>query len=295
MDLRPLRALVEVVRQGGFSQAAKAVFATQPTVSKAVRQLEDEIGMPLLDRQAQPPRLTEAGEIVYRRAVKMLAERDDLYDELDELRGLKRGVLRLGLPPLGSSTLFAPMFARFRSRYPHIEISLLEHGGHRLEEMVMAGGIELAASLRPDSDNFDWQPVAREPLVALLPADHPHARAATVGLDQLRDSPFILFETGFALNRIIQEACRRAGFAPAIAARSGQIDFIVALVSAGLGVAFLPRVKAEEERHAGVALVPLRDAHTDWEMGLVWRRGGYLSPAAQAWLALAREMHPDTA
>ena len=86
MDLRPLRALVEVVRQGGFSQAAKVVFATQPTVSKAVRQLEDEIGMPLLDRQAQPPRLTEAGEIVYRRAVKMLAERDDLYAELDELR-----------------------------------------------------------------------------------------------------------------------------------------------------------------------------------------------------------------
>jgi len=295
MDLRPLRALVEVVRQGGFSQAAKAVFATQPTVSKAVRQLEDEIGMPLLDRQAQPPRLTEAGEIVYRRAVKMLAERDDLYAELDELRGLKRGVLRLGLPPLGSNALFAPMVARFRSRYPQIEISLLEHGGHRLEEMVMAGEIELAASLRPESGELDWQPVAREPLIALLPADHAGARDATIGLQQLRDAPFILFERGFALNRVILDACQRAGFAPAIAARSGQIDFIVALVMAGMGVAFLPRLKANEERHAGVARVPLRDSGTDWEMGLVWRRGGYLSHAAQAWLALAREMHPDTA
>ena len=295
MDLRPLRALVEVVRQGGFSQAAKVVFATQPTVSKAVRQLEDEIGMPLLDRQAQPPRLTEAGEIVYRRAVKMLAERDDLYAELDELRGLKRGVLWLGLPPLGSNALFAPMFARFRSRYPQIEISLLEHGGHRLEEMVMAGEIELAASLRPESGELDWQPVAREPLIALLPADHAGARAAAIDLEQLRDSPFILFETGFALNRVILDACQRAGFTPAIAARSGQTDFIAALVMAGLGVAFLPRLKANEERHAGVARVPLRDPGTDWEMGLVWRRGGYLSHAAQAWLALAREMHPDTA
>ncbi len=295
MDLRPLRALVEVVRQGGFSQAAKTVFATQPTVSKAVRQLEDEIGMPLLDRQAQPPRLTEAGEIVYRRAVKMLAERDDLYAELDELRGLTRGTLRLGLPPLGSNALFAPMFARFRSRYPRIEISLLEHGGHRLEEMVMAGDIELAASLRPDSANFAWQPVAREPLITLLPADHPCSQATSVGLAELRDSPFILFESGFALNRIIQDACLRAGFAPAVAARSGQIDFIVALVTAGLGVAFLPRIKADEERCAGVSQVPLRDAGTEWEMGLVWRRGGYLSQPAQAWLALAREMHPDTA
>lgn len=292
MDLRPLRALVEVVRQGGFSQAAKVIYATQPTVSKAVRQLEDELGMPLLDRHAQPLRLTEAGEIVYRRALTMLAERDDLYAELDELKGLKRGVLRLGLPPLGSSSLFAPMFARFRSRYPQIEISLVEHGSRRLEEMVMAGDIELAASLKPVPDHVDWQPVAREPLVALLPADHPKARAESVGLHELRESPFILFETGFALNRIIHDACQRAGFAPAIAARSGQIDFIVALVAAGLGVAFLPRITARDDLHAGVCRVPLRDPGTDWEMVLVWRRGGYLSHAAQAWLALTREVHP---
>jgi DNA-binding transcriptional LysR family regulator len=292
MDLRPLRALVEVVRQGSFSQAAKVIYATQPTISKAVRQLEDELGMPLLDRHAQPLRLTAAGEIVYRRALTMLAERDDLYAELDELKGLKRGVLRLGLPPLGSSSLFAPMFARFRSRYPHIEISLVEHGSRRLEEMVMAGEIELAASLKPVPEHVDWQPVAREPLVALMPADHPHAHAASVGLHELRESPFILFESGFALNRIIHEACQRAGFAPTIAARSGQIDFIVALVAAGLGVAFLPRITAREELHAGVCRVPLRDPGTDWEMVLVWRRGGYLSHAAQAWLALTREVHP---
>lgn len=292
MDLRPLRALVEVVRQGGFSQAAKVIYATQPTISKAVRQLEDELGMPLLDRHAQPIRLTEAGEIVYRRALTMLAERDDLYAELDELKGLKRGVLRLGLPPLGSSSLFAPMFARFRSRYPQIEISLVEHGSRRLEEMVMAGEIELAASLKPVPDHMEWQPVAREPLVALMPADHPRARATSVGLDELRESPFILFESGFALNRIIHDACQRAGFAPAIAARSGQIDFIVALVAAGLGVAFLPRITAREDLHAGVCKVPLRDPGTDWEMVLVWRRGGYLSYAAQAWLALTREVHP---
>ena len=102
MELRTLRAFVEVVRQGGFSQAAKTLFATQPTVSKAVKQLEDEIGVPLLDRVGHRSTLTAAGEIVYRRAVRMLTERDDLVAELDELRGLKRGTLRLGLPPVGA-------------------------------------------------------------------------------------------------------------------------------------------------------------------------------------------------
>ena len=103
MELRTLRAFVEVVRQGGFSQAAKTVFATQSTVSKAVKQLEDEIGVPLLDRIGHRSRLTVAGEVVYRRAVKMLAQRDDLIAEIEDLRGLRRGVLRLGLPPVGSS------------------------------------------------------------------------------------------------------------------------------------------------------------------------------------------------
>ncbi|MFP3386271.1 LysR family transcriptional regulator, partial [Tritonibacter sp. SIMBA_163] len=91
---------------GGFSAAAKAINATQSTVSKAVRQLEDELGLILLDREVSPSRLTAAGEIVFRRALAMLAEKDDMLAELNELRGLKRGLLRLGLPPIGSSVLF---------------------------------------------------------------------------------------------------------------------------------------------------------------------------------------------
>src|ERR1700761_6308257 len=113
MELRTLKSFVEVVRQGGFSQAAKVMFATQSTVSKAVRQLEDELGLPLLNRIGHRCVLTAAGEIVYRRTLAMLAVRDDLATELDELRGLKRGVLRLGLPPLGSNILFAPVFAAY--------------------------------------------------------------------------------------------------------------------------------------------------------------------------------------
>jgi DNA-binding transcriptional LysR family regulator len=126
MEIRTLRAFVEVVRQGGFSQAAKVVFATQSTVSKAVKQLEDEIGVLLLDRLGHRSTLTSAGEIVYRRALRILAERDDLISELDEVRGLKRGLLRLGLPPMVSSILFAPLLAIYRKRCPGIEIRLVE-------------------------------------------------------------------------------------------------------------------------------------------------------------------------
>ncbi|MDI4662733.1 LysR family transcriptional regulator [Xanthobacter autotrophicus] len=291
MELRTLKVFVEVVRQGGFSHAAKALFSTQPTVSKAVKQLEDELGVPLLDRIGHRSQLTAAGEIVYRRALTLLAEREGLIAELDDLRGLRRGSLRLGLPPLGASTLFAPLFAIFRARYPGIDIRLTEHGSKRLEEMLLEGEVELAGSLIPVRDVFDAQPVRREPLMAVLPKAHPLAGDESTGIAALASSPFILFEGGFALNQVLEDACARNGFAPQVAARSGQIDFIVELAGAGLGIAFLPRTIAEQRATPSVALTRLDEPGTEWQMAIVWRQGSYLSHAARAWLELTREVY----
>lgn len=285
----PPPRLRRVVRQCGFSQAARTVFATQSTVSKAVKQLEEEIGAPLLDRIGHRSVLTAAGEVVYRRGVKLLADRDDLLAELDEVRGLKRGVLRLGLPPVGSSTLFAPLFAVYRQRYPGIEVRLAEHGADQLADILRAGEVDFAGTLLPTAPEFEWQRVRREPLVALLPPGHPLEARASVTMADLAETPFLLFESGFSLHRIILDACRRAGFEPHVVAASSQIDFMVELVAAGLGVAFLPRMIAAQRAHPGVRQVLLDEPDTEWDMAMAWRRGAYLSGAARAWLALLRE------
>lgn len=288
MELRTLRAFVEVVRNGGFSQAARVVFATQSTVSKAVKQLEDELGLQLIDRIAQRGSLTTAGEVVYRRAISMLNERDDLVTELDELRGLKRGSLRLGLPAIGSNTLFAPLFAIYRSRYPGIEVQLVEYGSKRLEEMLMAGEVDLAASLLPVREEFEFQEVRRERIDVLVGSSHPLAKRKSVRLAELAKFDFILFGEGFALDPIILEACRSSGFTPTITARSSQIAFITELVASGLGVGFLPRMIAKERSRPGLKNIAVLDPGMDWHMALIWRRNAYLSHAARAWLQLAK-------
>jgi DNA-binding transcriptional LysR family regulator len=288
-DLRRLRLFVEVVRQGGFSQAAKAVFATQPTVSKAVKQLEDELGAPLLDRVGRRSELTAAGRIVYRRALSMLTEGEDLIAELRDLRGLKRGSLRLGFPRVGSSALFAPLFASFRRRYPGIDVELAVHDTNRLEERLTAGELDLAALVHPVSPAFDSQNVRTDSLTVLLPRDHALAGRQKVKLARLAGEPFILFEEGFPLNEVIAEACREKSIMPKVAARSSQVDFIFELVAAGVGIAFLPRPIAEQRPHRLVRLVSLDEPECRWRIALAWRRGGYLSDAARAWLAHARE------
>lgn len=291
MELRNLRALVEVVRRTTFSGAAKELFATQSAVSKAVKQLEDELGILLLERNGRNSRLTDAGEIVYKRATSILTETKDLVTELSELRGLNRGKLRLGLPSMGG-ILFAKSFALFRRQYPDIEIQLFEHGGHRLEELLLAGDIDLAASILPLNPEFESQPIARQPLKLLTSVTHVLAKRKTVGIRMLSNVPFILFESGFVLNKRIAEACKRQGFAPKVAARSSQVDFIVELVAANVGVAILPEMIAEQFSHRGVTALAIDDPQMEWHLALIWRRGGYLSNAARAWKAMICESQP---
>lgn len=222
MNLRTLRAFVEVVRQGGFSQAAEVVSLTQSTVSKAVKTLEEELGTPLLNRLGHRNELTAAGEIAYRRALVLLAEHNDLVAEINDLRGLKRGVLRIGLPPVGCGVLFATMFATYRSRYPDIDIELTEYGSKKLRECLEAGEVDLAALLLPVDEDFNYQPVRNEPLMAVLPISHPLASHTRIDFTDLADSPFILFEAGFALNAKILAACEHKGVTPKVTPAAGR-------------------------------------------------------------------------
>ena len=292
MELRHLRAFVEVARQGGFSRAARTLFSTQSTVSKAIGQLEAELGQALFERLATGVRLTGAGELVYARAVAMLAEGEHMVAELADLRGMVSGRLRLGLPIFGSARLFAPLFAQYRQRHPGVEIELLEQGSARLEEAVLAGEVELAVSLLPVPDAFAWQPVCDDPMMAVLWADHPLGGREALKLTELAQTPLILFEQGFVLNARIETACRARGFAPEPAARSSQVDFIIALVASGLGVALLPRILTEGRDLAPLHVALVDETDLRWRAALVWRKGARLSPAARAWLALARERLP---
>ena len=290
LDLHRLRVFVEVVRQGGFSQAAKVVFATQPTVSKAVKQLEDELGMPLLTRTGQRSELTAAGKIVYRRALSLLGESGDLITELDELRGLKRGTLRIGFPRLGSSALFAPLYVSYRRRYPDVEVDIAIQDSKDLEELLRAGELDIAALASPISKDFDSQEVRTEPLVVLLPPDHALASRKAIKLSSIANFPLILFDEA-KVNDMILDACADEGISPKIAAHSSQADFIVELVAAGFGIGFLPRMIAESRPPRSVRHVLLDNPKCRWRVALAWRRSGFLSHAAHAWLAHAREEH----
>ncbi|CAM3667753.1 LysR substrate-binding domain-containing protein [Pseudomonas wadenswilerensis] len=290
MEFKQLRSFLEVVHRGGFTQAALTLHISQSAVSKQVAQLEQDLGVPLLERQGSQLHLTAAGKIVLERGEAMLRLRQELLSELDDLSQLARGELRLGLPLLGSDALFARLFAEYRRRYPNISIQLFEGGSRSVEQAVLSGELELGGSLTPSDPVFAYQPFCNEPLDALLPTDHPLAAAGRVSLAQLADTPFLLYQRSFVLNDRLLSACQQSGFTPREGGRSGQADFLAALVAAGQGVVLLPSVVARGLERPGVVRLALSQP-TDlrWDIAFIWRQGAYLSRAAQAWLQLLRE------
>ena len=290
MEFKQLRSFIEVSRQGGFTQAARVLHISQSAVSKQVAQLEQSLGSSLLDRHGSQVHLTAAGSVVLQRAEDMLRLHNELLSELDDLDHLARGELRLGLPQLGGDTLFAGLFAEYRRRYPNISIQLLEGGSLNIEQAVLSGELELGGSLTPSDPTFAFQPFCDEPLDVLLPADHPLAECASIRLEQLADTPFLMYQRSFVLNHRLLQACQQLGFTPRESGRSGQADFLAALVAAGQGVVLLPSVVARGLIRPGVVRQTLiAPGELRWDIAFIWRQGAYLSRAAQAWLELLRE------
>jgi DNA-binding transcriptional LysR family regulator len=292
MELRALRYFVEVVKQKSFTGAAEQMFVTQPTISKMVKALEDEIGSPLLLREGRQMVLTDAGQIVYQRGLDVLAAHARLEAELNDLGTFGRGTLTIGIPPMGG-TLFTPAIAAFRQRYPKVELKLFERGSKAIEAALLDGEMELGGVLQPvDLALFDVMPVCRQLLWLVAQKGSRWDQETEIPLADLAAELFVFYGESLALSDIVLNACREAGFTPTIVGRSGHWDFMAALVQAGVGIALLPAPYCRRLDADAFTCRPVVAPEIHWDMAVGWRRNGYLSHAARAWLDVARQTLP---
>jgi DNA-binding transcriptional LysR family regulator len=289
MDVHALRYFVEVARRQSFTRAGEVLHVTQPAISKSVRALEEELGTPLLLRERRRVRLTDAGRVVLDRAQGVLDAMTGIAEEVGELAALRRGRLRVGMPPIVGVAFFPPILAEFHLAHPGIVLELREEGSHHIEALVADRELDVGAVVLPtDEGTFGTMPFVHDELRAVLHPAHPLARRRSIALGDLRETPFVLYRPEFALHGHIIEACRRAGFKPRVASESSHWDFIVALVAANLGVALLPQTICRRLDPAQVRSVPLAGAVIPWDVALIWRQDRHLPPASRAWLDLCR-------
>ncbi|MNZ52247.1 HTH-type transcriptional regulator GltC [compost metagenome] len=289
MDIRALRYFVELVREKSFTRASEKLFVTQPTISKMIRSMEEELGQPLLNREGHSFTLTDSGQVLFARGQLILAQMQQLEAELADLQSLQHGRLALGIPPMVGH-VYADLIRAYRSRYPKVELSIVEYGGRRIEQAVLEGELDLAITMLPTKEEGVLSALELDcyPIQVVLP-DLPRWRGGSeIRLGDLKEEPFLLYTQAFTLSERLEQACQQAGFTPQVAARSSQWDFLTAMVRSGMGVAFLPEPICRRLTPDGLVLRPLLP-ELSWRLGVIWPAKRYLSRTAEAWLALCRE------
>jgi DNA-binding transcriptional LysR family regulator len=290
LDIRSLRYFVETVRLNSFTQAAEALHVTQSTISKMVRQLENEVGAQLLIRDGRKLTLTDTGRIVFERGQEMLAAMRQLTSEVRDTQALRRGSLAVGIPPM-INLLFTTVLKTFRERHPNITLTLQEDTGQAIERQVAAGDLEIGMTVLPADPDLDLVavPIASYPIWALAEPGTFQKRHATLRFKSLAEMPLVLLKDDFALTRSLRRTFNEAGFEPKIAAQSGQWDWLVAMASAGLGVALLPEPFIHRIATERLEAVRIVDPEVSWQVAHIWN-GRYLSQAAGAWLEVCKDV-----
>jgi DNA-binding transcriptional LysR family regulator len=291
MELRHLRYFVAVAETLSFARAARALNLSQPPLSRQIRALEDELGTALFARTKRSVQLTPAGAALLPEARRLLREADGLKAGALRLAAGEVGTLALGFISVAAYNLLPELAPEFRRRHPGVKLALQEATTDVLLAGLRQGDLDVGLVLPPvDAPGLEYVPLVQDTLIAALPADAAQARGrGPIRLASLAGEPFILFprRVGTSLYDAIVGACRRAGFAPRIEQEAIQMQTIVSLVAARMGVALVP-ASLEHLRRTGVAYRPLADARGRVEIGIAWRTGDD-APAVRAFVALARE------
>jgi DNA-binding transcriptional LysR family regulator len=289
-----LRVLVEIAERGSFSSAADALDYTQSAVSKQVSGLEREVGTQLIVREVRPVRLTAAGEVLARHARTLLAGLGAAEAEVEAITALQAGRLRIGTFSSAGATLVVQAVATFRRRFPLVELSLLEAGRDNLVDRVRSGDLDMAVVFDfPALDltvdhGIDGYHLLDDPHDLILHPEHRLARARRVTFTDLRDEDWLFPTLGpdSPTQRLFTAACTAAGYEPRIVFRVNDCEMYQALISAGVGVGFLPRI-ALHPVHPGVVVKPVEGApgRRILALGLP----GMRSPASAAFLELLQD------
>lgn len=301
MDFRELQYILKIAEEKSFSKAAQKLFIAQPSLSQYVQKLEQQLGVKLFDRATIPLQLTYAGELYIETAKNILDLKDQLTKQMEDIANLKKGRLVIGLSPLRSTYIMPKVLPTFYKNFPGIEVILVEDNSSALEKMAMKGTIDIALMTLPIEESlFDYETIFTEEILIAIPPEHPlkekiiddkQGSRPKIKLSELCNESFILLKQDQKLHHVATNLCKKAGFKPRIILESESIEAANALVSAGMGVTFIPdnfnmlRLASPNPIYLSIEGMPFTR-----ELVLAYRKGRYLSKASQEFICIMKDI-----
>ncbi|MBP3040218.1 LysR family transcriptional regulator [Bacillaceae bacterium Marseille-Q3522] len=280
MEWQQLEYFQTVARLQHMTLAAKALAITQPALSRSISRLESELGVPLFERSGRNIILNRFGQLFQKRVVRILKEYKEARLELENLLSPEHGEVALGfLHTLGVHQI--PDFIRsFRKIYPSIQFQLHENSSQKLLEMLLKGEIDLfMGSLLEANQQIQWTPLWKEELFLMVPNGHRLAGVKKINLEDIRNEPLISYKKGFGLRTIVDDLLVEANIHPPIPFEGEDSHTIAGLVTAGLGITFLPNTKGLDL--SGITLLSIQHPKCHRIIGIATMKERMLAPPTE--------------
>lgn len=298
MNLRDLKYLVALAEYKHFGRAAAACFVSQPTLSTQIKKLEEELGVPLVERAPRKVMLTPAGREAAARARGIVAEVEQMKEAARRSRDPEAGTVRLGIFPTLGPYLLPHVVPTIRQRFPQLEMLLVEEKSDVLMAQLRNGQLDAALLALPiNDDQLHTEFLFEEPFVLAAPEGHPLTAHATLNMDDLSNQRLLLLQDGHCLRDQALDVCHLAGALEKSEFQATSLETLRQMVAANVGVTLLPMlaVKPPVARSENVQLIPFQgDPHPNRRIAMVWRRssamGAFLEQLAQVFRNLPGEL-----
>ena len=281
MNLRYVETFICVAECSSFRRAAELLHRSQSAVSVHVRQLEEELGVPLFDRTTRRVALTAEGRTLLARTKAVVAELRSVADELREASGVRGGTVDIGVTPSLCAAVLPAALAEFSTLYPRVTVRVHEAVARGLYEAVRQRKTDFAVGPAvPGLKDFDYRTLGREPLLAVLPPDYPLQGRDAVPVKELFARPMLAMPVGTYLRRVLEDTATARGerFHPRL--EFGSFAALLAQVAAGLGTSIVPALAIPPEWRDRVQVARVRAPALAWDSCILRLKGKRLSPPA---------------
>ena len=283
MTVKQLRAFIAVAKSLSFVQACERLHLSQSALSLTIKALEEGLGGRLFSRTTRTVSLTPEGEALLPLARRLLADWDNVEDELRQRFTLRQGRVTLASMPSFAGNLLPGLLRTFRERYPSISVTVHDVINEQVLEMVQGRQVELGIAFEPDPGvALDFMPLYTDRFVAVVPADSPLAGQAEVTWRQLLAFPFTTLQRPSTVRFMLEEHLRERGSILPVQFESHQLATVGRMVASGLGVSAVPALCARQMGELGACCVALCEPVIEKPIGLLTKPGHELSVAAQA-------------
>jgi DNA-binding transcriptional LysR family regulator len=288
MELSQLEVFLTVARERRFSRAAEKLYRTQSAVSQTIRKLEDELGENLFDRSSREGVLTDAGQVLFEYAEKLLNLRRDAQESLVELRELQKGKLAIAANEFTALYLL-PVLAEFRRLHPMIKITVQRSLGSRIPDDVLQHRAELGVlSYKPEEPRLHSIVAYLDELALVVPPQHPLATAREVSIRQLGAESFVAHNVSSPYREKVLQTFQKYKTPLHMDLELPTLQAIKQFVALGNGVALVPEISVETEVARGELIrIPVRELRVQRKLRLIYRKEAGLSHAGRAFLKVA--------